>query len=656
LETGAEISAGSPSNPLPSQAGWRPGEALTPLEQVMVDHAAVGEPVDLDSGVGVPDDVRAWEPSRTIRASVLRHLLIEEEWPVHSQGIALSRIRVSGDLRLSFATIRSPVILDRCYMDAVILSGATASLISLTDCRLGSLTGALLTVQGVNLSCSTFGGPVSLRDAKVGYLTCEEITLSGRDTNGNSLVADQLRVAGSASFSKSISDGAVRLPGAVIGGQLICSGFELKGCDVDSNALFADRIKIQGGAYLDQGFSAAGAVRLHGADVAVLNCNGAHLARSDRNGNALVADGIRVGGAVFLDEGFIAAGAVRLHSADIAVQLACRGAQILGRDAHGNVLVADGIRVGGSVFLDEGFTAGGTVSLKGARVGGSLGVMPGEQTDAAHPMALDASRAQITGSMRWAPKGQFTGPVNLQDAAVGQLHDDWTLESAPVNGYWPTNGLLCLHGFTYGALVGDHLATAQQRLGWIRSQYGGTSRSKPEGFSSQPYEQLANTYREAGQDTDARKVAIARRADLRRFGSLSWHRRAGNLLLDRTIKFGYQTWRALVLLAIIYGAFLALTVIALHHNVIVPTQGIRGMHPIPVATHCANNYPCFYPPGYAVDTVIPIINIHQADYWGLNGDVPWGWAWVASAWIATGLGWACATLLVAGYTGLVRTR
>ncbi len=29
-------------------------------------------------------------------------------------------------------------------------------------------------------------------------------------------------------------------------------------------------------------------------------------------------------------------------------------------------------------------------------------------------------------------------------------------------------------------------------------------------------------------------------------------------------------------------------------------------------------------------------------------------AWVAGTWIATGLGWTLATLLVAGYTGLVR--
>ena len=62
----------------------------------------------------------------------------------------------------------------------------------------------------------------------------------------------------------------------------------------------------------------------------------------------------------------------------------------------------------------------------------------------------------------------------------------------------------------------------------------------------------------------------------------------------------------------------------------------------------------FTPLGYTVDTVIPIINVHQAENWGPYGQVPWGRAWVAGTWIATGLGWALATLLVAGYTGLVR--
>ena len=86
----------------------------------------------------------------------------------------------------------------------------------------------------------------------------------------------------------------------------------------------------------------------------------------------------------------------------------------------------------------------------------------------------------------------------------------------------------------------------------------------------------------------------------------------------------------------------------------VPVGDTDGLHFVPSATQCTSSYPCFYAVGYAVDTVIPIISVHQADNWGPYGQVPWGRAWVAGTWIATGLGWALATLLVAGYTGLVR--
>ena len=56
----------------------------------------------------------------------------------------------------------------------------------------------------------------------------------------------------------------------------------------------------------------------------------------------------------------------------------------------------------------------------------------------------------------------------------------------------------------------------------------------------------------------------------------------------------------------------------------------------------------------AIDKAQTGINVHQAANWGPDGHTSLGQAWVVSTWIATGLGWALATLLVAGYTGLVR--
>ena len=132
-------------------------------------------------------------------------------------------------------------------------------------------------------------------------------------------------------------------------------------------------------------------------------------------------------------------------------------------------------------------------------------------------------------------------------------------------------------------------------------------------------------------------------------GNLSPYRRFGNWFLDKAVKFGYQTWRAALGLAVVFVAFLIMTFFARHHHAIVPMSDLAvGVHPVPVATQCTSSYPCFYPLGYA-DVVVPVINVHQADHWALNG-----WRWVAASWVPTVLGWTAVTLLVVGYTGLVR--
>jgi hypothetical protein len=300
-------------------------------------------------------------------------------------------------------------------------------------------------------------------------------------------------------------------------------------------------------------------------------------------------------------------------------------------------------------------------------VGGSLQLRPEKL---AGKKALDMEGARIAHDLEWKPVQQISGQVILEDTEVGLLKDNLP-ES---NGYWPSvhpGPLLRLNGFTYRGFGGNKLATVDERLRWIGSlgkakrvkdatgtedtDLTGTKDRELAGtryFASQPYEQLAAVYRQAGQDTEARKVAIARRADLRKYGDLKWHRRIGNWLLDKTIKYGYQTWRAGLALAVVFVAFWALAYFAQQHHLMEPVGSFHG--PAPSATQCTGSYPCFYPLGYTVDTVIPLINVHQATYWGPNASAPWGWAWVAGTAIATGLGWALATLLVAGYTGLVR--
>jgi hypothetical protein len=547
--------------------------------------------------------------------------------------------------------------LDSCYLDAddpACLDHATASRVALTGCQLAGLTANMLTARQVDLSRSTLRtGPLSLMCASItDDLICSGAQLNGTDSDLNALVAGGMKVGASVYLDQYLDDrftaaGAIWLARAEIGGDLACSGARL-GSNRDGIGLLAEGLKVGGQAFLREGFATDGAVRLLGADITGdLSCRAARLG-SDHDGNALVADRMRVGGEVHLYRGFTASGAVMLNGADITGQLSCSGAQLTGTDHDGNALAADGMKVGAAVLLDQGFTAAGAVSLNFARA--DQVVLSPAKVAGANEITFNftATEAQIACELRWAPDAQFSGRVNLEDAHVGELEDTWTPTGEQAHGYWPPGGRLRLTGLTYGGL-GE--ASVKQRLGWIRSQYEG---SKPAAFAAQPYEQLADMYRQAGQDTEAREVAIARRRDLRKYGNLNWYRRFGNAFLDKTIRYGYQTWRAALGLAAVFVVFLVLSIIGQHQHVIVPLGDVKGLNPVPTATRCTSDYPCFYPFGYTVDTVIPIINVHQADHWGPDAHAPAGWLWVFGAWGATAAGWALATLLIAGYTGLVR--
>ena len=786
--------------------GWCPDGGLTPLESQMVAKAETGELVDHGEGPFSLAEMQAWPEEWTVRAAVLRHLLVGEQWTVDMKGVRLRGVRISGLLDLDAATLRCPLMLDMCYLEAgepACLSFANASHISLARCQLAGLTGRKFTAKELDLSGSTLTGPLQLVGADIGgELICTGAKLNGRDHDGNAMVAGSMKTGGTVRLDGAFTAaGAVRLVGADIGGHLNCSGAKLNGKNDDGNALAADGLKVGGSVFLDGAFTAAGAVRLGDADIhgqlichgAKLNgknndgnalaafsltvgdtvfldgaftaagtvqlgdadiggnlvCSGAELNGKNDDGDALAADGVKVGGSVFLDGAFTAAGTVQLGDADIGGNLVCSGAKLNGKNDDGDALAADGLTVGGVVFLDGEFTAAGKVQLGGADIGddlvcsgaelngnndgdalaaveaqirgsvffdagftaagavrlvgadirrdfncsgaelngmgnalvadnvkiggnvvlgtgltaagtisfnsahvdGSMKLVPAAMAGA-YKFALTAAGANIKGKLLWAPQSQISGHVNLEAAKVGELEDNWRGERRKT-GYWPTDGRLRLDGFTYSRFSGDQQATVKQRLDWIRSQYQQLLGISWMGYVCQPYQQLANVYWKAGQDTEARKVAIARRIDLRTYANLNPYRKVGNWLLEKTIKYGYQSWRAGAGLAVLYGAIWLLVTIAQHTHGIMPVGNIKGLDPVPTATTCTSNYPCFAPAGYAVDIVIPIINVNQDQYWGPNGQA-WGYAWVTGIWVASVLGWILVTLLVAGLTGLTR--
>ena len=247
----------------------------------------------------------------------------------------------------------------------------------------------------------TTRGAVRLVGADItGTLSCDGAHLEGRDSAGNALAAERLKVGRDVFLRKVVTArGAVRLVGADITGTLRCDGAHLEGRDSAGNALAAERLKTGGTVHLDGGFTAAGAVRLYGADITGdLSCRGAQLTGSSGGDalcavklDALVAVELKVGGDVFLDSDallhkeFTVAGAVQLSGADITGTLSCDGAHLEGRDSAGNALAAERLKVGRDVFLRKVVTTRGAVRLVGADITGTL------RCDGAHLEGRDSA-------------------------------------------------------------------------------------------------------------------------------------------------------------------------------------------------------------------------------------------------------------------------
>ncbi len=103
---------------------------------------------------------------------------------------------------------------------------------------------------------------------------------------------------------------------------------------------------------------------------------------------------------------------------------------------------------------------------------------------------------------------------------------------------------------------------------------------------------------------------MALQNDVRIYGRASLLARIRDLVLDKTIKHGYQPLRAVVALVALHmitpSGFWAAQHQGVHRadgatDVIVPSRTINEERP-PTGRVCVPDYPCFYPASLAADT------------------------------------------------------
>ena len=512
-------------------------------------------------------------------------------------------------------------------------------------------------------------GELHLAGAAIGgNLDCAGVRLDGGGPaepgdpprGGTAVDAYGLRVTGGVFFNREASvRGTVRLVGATIGADLICASGTF--AHPGGVALTAERSHVGGSVFLHSGFAADGEVRLAGASVGgSLTCAGGRFANP--GGRAVDASRAQVTGSVLLRDGFAAEGEVHLLGIGVGGDLDARGGQL----AHeaGNALDASTAQVAGGVFLDHGFTARGTVRLVGLAAGTELGCGGGRFTGAgAGAAALDASAARVTGRIALHQGFRAEGPVLLRGTTAGTLRDD--------RASWPE--VLDVDGFRYGALSCPAADRGwRARRDWLRRQQEPTAHA---------YAQLAAVYRASGDESDARRTLMERHDALldpperwRDHLPSGWRgatARAWRRVLRYTIGHGFAPARSLLIAVPLVVALAVWLGHARSADMLVPTdetpataaasQSRTGGGPsVPRAADCDADYPCLQPVVYALDNVVPIVDLGQRSRWTPDQSHRGaGWwddgRWLAAAlWAASAVGWILATLVAASFTQVVR--
>ncbi|MFC7882217.1 membrane-associated oxidoreductase [Streptomyces sp. NPDC057376] len=198
---------------------------LTPAETRVWRAFATGALVDFRAAEDEdPSDGDAWGAERTVRADVLRALLLngpraDGEVPA----LNLAGVRVTGALELQYATVDHPVRLRHCYfVDVPRLYGARLREVNLSESVLPGLISHAVRVEGVlRLTRARFDGMVRLGGAEVtGSLYLESTRIHAPDTEGPVLQLNQA-VLGADLWAPGLqARGEVRLDGARVAGTV----------------------------------------------------------------------------------------------------------------------------------------------------------------------------------------------------------------------------------------------------------------------------------------------------------------------------------------------------------------------------------------------------------------------------------------------------
>jgi hypothetical protein len=216
------------------------------------------------------------------------------------------------------------------------------------------------------------------------------------------------------------------------------------------------------------------------------------------------------------------------------------------------------------------------------------------------------------------------------------------------------------------------LRTRDQNLSENQREREKTIREAVRRFKPQPYLQLARTYRLAGYPSATRDVLVRLERNQTRYSDISFAQMLWRWLLDLTIQYGHALLRPIFILFV--WVFVSATIFEVSYS----NKKIVPFKELPTgAAATARPIPEFNSLIFAVDTLLPIVDLSQKKNWTVNPlstsgvhdpkgsadalqSVVWVWRQIPDCGAAallifnTFFGWLMTTLFVAGVSGLIR--
>lgn len=572
-----------------------------------------------------PSNADTWGAERVIHADKLAWLLADPEAKklIPSKGLKIFSFKIDGRLNLSDIDIDKPLTFYGCYfLNNIYLSRAKVLEISFFNTHVKSIIANNIQVKYSLKLCQA-------------HLTETNEIIEGIPQQ-NSL-EDDLRFQAS---------NIVLLKNAIIGNNLCCDGGHFYGGQKES--INAERAIIKGSVFMRYGFQAEKPVNLIAINIkGDIDCRDGHFKNLSEERYALILESINVQGNAWLSNGFKALGGVSLLGSKIGKELLCLKAEFLCINSDDteaikaskttkNALLADNIQVESDVWLSPDFQAKGSVSFDSAVIKNCFNM------------------------------DSIINPENMElDLSFAKIHILRDSEKS-----WPNEGKLHLYGLVYD-LFNQEAPTeeskvnkttpidSKSRLKWIRLQ-------PKNPFSSQSYAQLATVLKSMGSVSDATEVLIAQQRDYREYGKLNEIDKFWNRIFGFSIRYGYRTSRTLIPLLFLWIFGSGIFCYGYSQELITPSRNNHSVTSFLQKPHPNINYPKFNAIIFSLDTLVPLIDLHQQKYWLPNANINKGNANLKKGalidgvflryyfWLHIFLGWGLSSLTVAALTGLIR--